>query len=667
MSHNKDPSSGRKSSRRASIGEIAASLVCLAAIFFLSRHQGRISPSPDSKPAREQPPATMPSPSASIEQRPIEVPQGGYLGSAACKDCHQRNHAIWHASFHRTMTQLPSKKTVLGNFENATVQFEAKKFTYRTKQHSNRFWIEMPIPFWIEMPIPASQADIGRQRKEFPVVLMTGSHHLQMYWVPTGVGRNISLAPIAHLNADQRWVPVKSTFLAPPSPGLRMEKDTWNNVCFRCHSTHARKNETISAETFVYDTQVTEFGISCEACHGPGERHVAFHRPTESQASNKPEGPDPIVNPATIPHDFSSEVCGSCHSVQYPLARGQEPEQFTPGTRIGKTRHVLRRNDHSANYIKRLQPEIFSDPAEIKREFDTLFWPDGMIRVAGREFNGVSESACYQAGELSCTSCHTMHKPKSDARTLPVWADDQLHQQAITDLACLKCHQSSKYATPNHTHHTTESEGSRCYNCHMPHTTYGLLKAIRSHKITSPSAAETVRDGRPNACNLCHLDKSLAWTANDLHKNFQIDVPSLSPDEKKLSAAVIWTLKGDAGLRALTAWHMGWAPARQASGTNWMAPFLSILMEDSYDAVRYIAGRSLKTLAGYENLKYDFVGPIEERLKATKSIIALWSNGQSEILKNREDLLFDEMGNLQIGEFRRLLNVRDQTEVTLKE
>ena len=53
-------------------------------------------------------------------------------------------------------------------------------------------------------------------------------------------------------------------------------------------------------------------------------------------------------------------------------------------------------------------------------------------------------------------------------------------------------------------------------NCHMPYTAYALFKGIRSHQIDSPSAKMTLRGGRPNACNQCHLDKTLQWTAERL-------------------------------------------------------------------------------------------------------------------------------------------------------
>src|SRR4030095_924696 len=69
-----------------------------------------------------------------------------------------------------------------------------------------------------------------------------------------------------------------------------------------------------------------------------------------------------------------------------------------------------------------------------------------------------------------------------------------------------------------HTHHAPSSAGSSCVACHMPFTSYALFTAMRSHRIDNPSAQSTATTGRPNACNLCHLDRSLDWTARTLAK-----------------------------------------------------------------------------------------------------------------------------------------------------
>src|SRR5258705_5821021 len=43
---------------------------------------------------------------------------GGYTSSDTCRACHPDEYQSWHRSYHRTMTQLPSRETVRGNFQN---------------------------------------------------------------------------------------------------------------------------------------------------------------------------------------------------------------------------------------------------------------------------------------------------------------------------------------------------------------------------------------------------------------------------------------------------------------------------------------------------------------------------------------------------------------------
>jgi predicted CXXCH cytochrome family protein len=236
------------------------------------------------------------------------------------------------------------------------------------------------------------------------------------------------------------------------------------------------------------------------------------------------------------------------------------------------------------------------------------FWSDGQVRVSGREFNGLSASGCYTRGKLSCLSCHSMHGYQSN--------DDQLIPRLEGNQACIQCHEQIGADVARHTRHANGSSGSLCYNCHMPHTTYGLLKAIRSHTIDSPSVKASLATGRPNACNLCHLDRTLEWTAVHLRDGYGQAIPPLNQEQKTVSAALTWMLKGDAGQRALVAWHFGWEPARKASNESWMASHLAQLLTDPYSAVRYVAQRSLKRLPGLEDFQFDYIAPADLRTQA---------------------------------------------------
>ena len=158
----------------------------------------------------------------------------------------------------------------------------------------------------------------------------------------------------------------------------------------------------------------------------------------------------------------------------------------------------------------------------------------------------------------------------------------------------------------------------------LPHTEHHLrlLKATRSHTISSPSIAETLEAGRPNACNLCHLDRSLSWTEGYLANWYDQPQYTLDEQRKTIPTAALGALTGDAGKRAIYYWHMGWQAARETSGTDWLVPYLPEGLTDSYDAVRYIAARSLQAPADY-----DFIAPAKEQRAIRDRIVKSWSAG----------------------------------------
>jgi hypothetical protein len=273
------------------------------------------------------------------------------------------------------------------------------------------------------------------------------------------------------------------------------------------------------------------------------------------------------------------------------------------------------------------------------------------------------ESACFGGGELSCLSCHSMHGYEQ--------VNHQMAPGMLTDQACLQCHAEFEERIEEHTHHPRGSSGSTCVNCHMPYTVWGLLEAMRSHWINSPSVRSSLETGRPNACNACHLDRSLGWSALHLEDWYGQARPELESDQAEISAALLWILSGHAGQRGLIAWHMGWEPAHEASGTDWMAPFLANTMLDDYAAVRHAGSRSLRTLPGYETFEYDYVRP-EERAQAVRSIARDWRLPARGVPGDREAgaiprLLIDEDGALQVPTLLRLIQGRDDRRVVLEE
>jgi hypothetical protein len=585
--------------------------------------------------------------------RPIEVPHQGYVASDACRECHPQQHASWFASYHRTMTQIAQPDVVLGDFNDVKLSQQGRD--YHLREVDDVCWVEMLDP----AAIPGTAA--ASQRVQRPIVMTTGSHHMQAYWFPVGVRRTLGILPFVFLNETQEWVPRSAAFLQATDGGVSHEIGRWNSDCSKCHSTHPQEREVTGGE---WDTRAAEFGISCEACHGPGQQHIAFHRGSafDEETAALPTS-DPIVNPENLSHVRSSQVCGQCHSVMTlkgnPERINVEGIAFRPGTDLRESYDIWQL--HSPEMRELLQNEAIHD--RVASTNRGTYYSDGVLRVAGREYTSMEQSGCFQRGEMSCLSCHQLHKAGDDTRSDKEWANDQLKPSAIGNDACVQCHDTQQYSTA-HTHHLADSAGSNCYNCHMPHTAYGLLKAIRNHTITSPDLKRDLAADRPNACNQCHLDKTLKWTADHLNDWYSIDAPELDREQSEIAASILWLLKGNAANRALAAWAMGWSEAQAASGNDWQSIYLAQLLNDPYEAVRLIARRSLHTLPGLAELKMNALGSPSQRRDTIRSIIARWD--QDAHAANSALLLGPE-NSVKTKRLDAIMKQRDDTPMTLSE
>ncbi|HIC55818.1 MAG TPA: hypothetical protein EYO94_00330, partial [Acidobacteria bacterium] len=253
-------------------------------------------------------------PENEITNRPIAIVEDGYVSSTTCQACHPAQYDTWSGSFHRTMTQVANPETVQADFDEVTVS-EVEGAPMRLERRGDEFWAEFDDPGW-EGPSSA------RPRITRQVVMITGSHHQNIYWYATEHDRALNVLPGVFLLNDERWVPRSSVVLSPPNQGVATLDGHWNAICIDCHTTHGKtqfdtpfRSEPISSQSV--DTTVAEFGISCESCHGPAETHVDTNRnPWRRYAMHLSGEPDAtIVNPVELDPVRSSQVCGQCHSI----------------------------------------------------------------------------------------------------------------------------------------------------------------------------------------------------------------------------------------------------------------------------------------------------------------------------------------------------------------
>lgn len=553
-----------------------------------------------------------------------------YVTSSACRKCHESQYDSWHATYHRTMTQRASARSVVGNFDD--VKLSAYGRDYHFQRRGGEYLVTMVPPEWetdllLSGRDPAAVPDPPVVTR--PVVQTTGSHLMQTYWVEGEDG--LRQVPWFFHIEERMWIPAEDSFLTPPDKGRVYS--IWNMQCLKCHATGGQPRQNQFDGRF--HSKVPELGIACEACHGSAADHVALH--SGRSRSTDPGVRDPIFNPAKASHIASSQTCGQCHSSSVAKDLGDwmnTGSKFRPGQDFTQF----------AYYELPFDGDSTSDGGESEYPAQG-YWQDGSCRVGGDEFLGLMKSPCYLEGSTSCLSCHSMHD--SDPT-------DQLRRGMRTNEACLPCHENYRNQLSQHTHHAPESSGSLCYNCHMPHTSYALFKALRSHRIDSPSAAVSVKTGRPNACNLCHLDRTLEWTASTLADWYGHESPTITDEQKTVPAALLWLLKGNAMQRVIAAWSMSWKPAREAAGEQISPPFLAATLTDPYAAVRFVAWRSLKSYTGLEDTEFSFAA--DERDRESQRDAAL---KQVQMLNPKLSGLPDA-GRLSVSDYESLLQEIDK-------
>ncbi len=517
--------------------------------------------------------------------------------SSDCAPCHEQELERWRASYHSSMTRWARADSVQAPWGGSLSLDEQRVELWKEGQ---QLWVALPDPdqgprgSW-RAPAGTAPARVQRQ-----VVMVTGSHHYEVFWVRGARGNELWQLPFVYHLGERRFLPRRSVFLQPPNAPPHQAR--WNSNCIQCHAVGGEPRHDQASDRF--DSRVTELAIGCEACHGPAGEHVERSRRAASwvgwleRLTGGGESPaEAIVDPQALGSAQSSELCGQCHAYFLP----NSPDQWwdTGLARDRPPRAPLRASRHVLDY-ERDRDELGE---ALSTTFDSIFHADGTVRVGGREYNGLIRSACYERGvgerKLGCLSCHRMHGERPDAQLRPAARDGSV---------CSECHDPARFAAASHHRHGPEV-GARCMDCHMPHTAYALLEGQRSHRITRPSPARTLQRGVPNACNLCHLARSARWAAAWVDHWYAQQPRPVESLETELSQTAVELLSGDAALRALAAHALGQSQGRPGWGQPWQAQLLVEALEDPYDAVRFIAGKSLARQPGFAGFEYDYLAP----------------------------------------------------------
>ncbi|HUZ91975.1 MAG TPA: multiheme c-type cytochrome, partial [Methylocella sp.] len=420
----------------------------------------------------------------------IDTP-ADFVGAAACAGCHMAETERWKTSHHALAMQKASASTVLGDFGHATLTDHGVTTIF--SRDGEKFMVRTEGPD-------------GAQH-DYEIAYTFGVFPLQQYLIAFPGGRyqalGIAWDSLSKEQDGQRWFSLYPGQNLRPADSLHWtgRDQTWNYQCASCHSTDLKKNYDLATDS--YATSWTDVDVACEACHGPGSRHIAWadaraaegSRPSPAAPNRQPETSnmelttrlEPAssdlwhMNPATGIAQRSQplnsqelDICAGCHSRRKVIAKDPPP---------------------GAAFLDAYLPALLEAG---------LYHADGQIDGEVFEYGSFVQSRMYHAG-VTCSNCHEPHGLA-------------LREQG--NGLCAQCHLPAKFDVAEHHHHQQGSAGAQCVNCHMPSKTYMVVDGRRDHSIRVPRPDLSASIGAPGACTKCHAGRTAGWAAQRIAEWF---------------------------------------------------------------------------------------------------------------------------------------------------
>lgn len=397
-----------------------------------------------------------------------------WVGRMKCASCHPAETELWVGSHHDLAMQPATPATVLGDFGGVTFDYAGTTTTF----------FQQDGKFLVRTDGPDGKLD------DFEIAYTFGVEPLQQYLVAFEGGRYQALSIAWDSRPESegggRW------FHLYPDEGVDYRDPLhwtkrfhrWNVMCASCHSTRVRKNYDSASDR--YHTEFFEIDVSCESCHGPGSRHVAW-----AEATDGDRGGD-----AGLTVDLRADDAEWVMDVESGLSEREPPRtehvEVETCARCHSRRAQVHEDDpHGQTLLQDYRPALLTEP---------LYYPDGQIRDEVYVYGSFLQSKMYQKG-VTCQDCHDPHG---------------LHVRAEGNGVCASCHLPEKFDTEAHHFHEPSTDGAFCVDCHMPQTTYMVVDPRRDHSFRVPRPDLTATLGAPNACNRCHAGESSAWAAETI-------------------------------------------------------------------------------------------------------------------------------------------------------
>jgi len=301
---------------------------------------------------------SLPAQEASIRSQPddaqtLAYENPGYLGAAACAECHIDKYSGFTQTAHHQTSGNLTAANALGRFASPANQMVTEKgdLEFLMTKRDNRVYQQASLEDW---------------KMEFPMDIVTGSGKVgqsYLYWLDD----KLYQLHVSYLTGVDEWV---------TSPGYAEDTAHYarkiGHRCLECHTTWIAPKTQGDDNVYYRDSAI--WGISCERCHGPGREHVEFHRRHPEARTAKY-----VTHPGDLPRQRQLDICGQCHSGSFMLL--QDAFSYRPGQDLSEYHKLY---DQS------------------RKEIGGIHTSNQLMRM--------SMSECFKQSNMTCTSCHNPHK-----------------------------------------------------------------------------------------------------------------------------------------------------------------------------------------------------------------------------------------------------------------
>ncbi len=354
------------------------------------------------------------------------------VGDSVCLSCH-KDKATYETTAHRLTTRLPAPGAMIGSFADGRNEL-------RTTNDALHFRMHADSSGFYQTAIFGRPPDTTSRTERVAIVAGSGRKGQSFLYLRDS---RLFQLPVSSWRNPDTWInspgPAYVDGVANFSRGVAPR-------CLECHATWIESVPDLRIENR-FKTETAILGITCERCHGAGGEHVAGERSILHRFKRVA-----IVNPARLSRERQMDTCAQCHG---GLGEPRIPSfTYVSGQRLS---------------------DFVTLPAATH---------DTTVDVHGNKVGLLSQSTCFLRSQMTCLTCHDVHKQQRDASEF--------------NAKCLACHQvksCGEFAT-----HGASITG-HCVDCHMPMKPSQLIVSsldgkkehamIRTHLIRAYATAET--------------------------------------------------------------------------------------------------------------------------------------------------------------------------------